>query len=675
MIFLAIFAGILALVVSGAFAWYVNSQEMGNKKMQEIYNAIREGSKAYLKRQYKSIAIISVILGIILYVAFDYGKLPFTAFAFLLGALCSIIASYIGMEVATRANVRTAQASNVGTNKMLKIAFSGGLVMGLANVGMSLLGVTGLYMLYGNPNAIIGFGFGASLAALFAQLGGGIFTKAADVGADLVGKIEKGIPEDDPRNPAVIADNVGDNVGDVAGRGADLFESCTGENIAAMIIGLSLYAITQNFFFIIFPLLARAVGIFGTLLGVPFVRGKEGGDPMVPLRNGVIATTIFCVIGFYILVKYTIGSMWLYAAGMAGLGASIAIVLITEYYTGREFKPVKEIAKASKTGPATNIITGLAVGLECTALPVIVISIAILLSYYFGTLFGLATPNVGAHLGGVYGTAIATMGMLSIAGMILGLDGFGPIVDNAGGIVEMSGGDKKMRAKTDMFDAVGNTTKALTKGYAMASAGLAALLLFQAYLEIAKVTVVDLVTPVIIVAAFIGVMIPFLFTSFAISAVGRAAYQMVEEVRRQFRTNKGIMSGKSKPDYAKCVDISTIAAQKEMIIPGILPVITPIIIGFVFGAAAAGAFLMTATLSGFVLAMFMNNGGAAWDNAKKSIEAAGLKGTPQHAAGVVGDTVGDPLKDTAGPSIHVLIKLLGTLSITFAMMFAMYGLM
>jgi len=669
-----IIAGAVALLCAAYMSWYIMKQPMGSEAMQNIASAIRTGSKAYLKRQYKTIAVISIILGIIFYLGFDFGKLPFTSAAFLLGALCSLVAGYLSMDVATHANVRTAAAAEKSVPKALKISFYGGLIMGEANVALSLIGVTVLYWLYGDPTLIIGFGFGASLSALFAQLGGGIFTKAADVGADLVGKIEAGIPEDDPRNPAVIADNVGDNVGDMAGRGADLFESCTGENIAAMIVGLALYVATQNFFFVIFPLLARSVGIFATLIGIPFVRGKEGVDPMVPLRNGVIATVIFCIIGFYLLTMYTLDSLNLFFAGLSGIVASLLIVLVTEYYTSRKYRPVKDIAEASKTGPSTNILTGLAVGLENTALPVVIICGAIASAFYFGGLYGETTSGVGWMLGGVYGTAIATMGMLSIAGMILGLDGFGPICDNAAGIVEMSGGSKEAREKMEAFDAAGNTTKALTKGYAMAAAGMAALLLFRAYLDIVHVEVVDIVQPQILIAAFLGAMIPFLFAALAIRAVGRTAFKMVEEVRRQFK-EKGILEGKGKPDYGRCIDISTLAAQKEMLLPGLLPVITPILVGFILGPTAAGAFLMVATISGFILAMWMNNGGAAWDNAKKFIEASGLKGTDQHKAAVVGDTVGDPLKDTAGPSIHVLVKLLGTLSITFGMMFATYALM
>lgn len=681
-ILLAPISGIFALAFAGYLAYLVNKEPLGTPKMKKIYQAIREGSKAYLKRQYKTITLISIILAIALYFTFDYNKFPLTSFAFVLGTICSLIAGYVGMDVATRANVRTTYAASKGLAKPLKIAFYGGLVMGLFNVGMSLLGVTGLFYLYGNyfggfdPTMIVGLGFGASLSALFSQLGGGIYTKAADVGADLVGKIEKGIPEDDPRNPAVIADQVGDNVGDIAGRGADLFESMTSENIAAMIIGFSLYVLTNNFFFVIFPILARTVGIFATALGVPFVKGKGKFDPIVPLRNAAIATIIFGIIGFFFLVRYTIKDINLFYAGMTGLVASIFIVLITEYYTSKKSKPVQDIAKASKTGPATNILTGYAVGLESTALPVIVIAIALLISYFFGGLFAI---NIGInyHLGGVYGTAIATMGMLSIAGIILGLDGFGPIVDNAAGIAEMSKLKKKIKERIDAFDAVGNTTKALTKGYAMAAAGIAALLLFQAYLEVAGISIVDLVYPRIIVGLFIGALIPFVFTSFAIRAVGNAAFKMVEEVRRQFREIPGIMKGKANPDYSRCVDISTLAAQKEMILPGLLPLIVPIILGFTLGAAAVGAFLVGAILTGFILAMQMNTGGGAWDNAKKYVEAGNLggKGSDAHKAAIVGDTVGDPFKDTAGPSLNILIKLMSIVSLVFVSLFMLYALL
>ncbi len=690
-------SGVVALVVALYLAVWINRFEPGTEKMKEIYDAIRVGSKAYLRRQYKTIAVISLILTGLLYLAFDFGPhagTPYVSFAFLIGAAFSLAAGYVGMDVATRANARTAYAMHKGVQLPMKIAYNGGLVMGLFNVGLSLLAVSGLFYAYGQqPELIIGLAFGASLAALFAQLGGGIFTKAADVGADIVGKVEAGIPEDDARNPAVIADNVGDNVGDVAGRGADLFESMTAENIGAMIVGVGLVAVTGNAFFVIFPLLARAVGIFGTIIGIPFVRAKNFTNPMVPMRNGIIATTIFIVIGLYFLVMATIQSINLFFAALVGVIASLLIFLITQYYTERGYRPVEEIARASKTGAAVNIITGFAVGLESTGLPVLVIVGAILGGFYFGNNFVAEAPALfGAGvvidplLGGIYGTAVATMGMLSVAGVILGMDGFGPIVDNAAGIAQMSGAPKELREKIDLFDAAGNTTKALTKGYALGSAGLAALLLFQAYLsEYAKASgktaveaiTLKIVSPEVIAALFIGGLLPYVFSSLAIRAVGNAAFKVVEEVRRQFREIPGLMEGKASPDYSKCVDISTLSAQKQMIIPGILPVLVPIVIGLTLGPVAVGAFLISATVSGTLLAYMMNTGGAAWDNAKKYIETGvyGGKGSEAHKAAVVGDTVGDPFKDTAGPSLHVLVKLINTVSLTFVPFFVLYALM
>ena len=691
MIAIAIFASIVALIFAGYFTFYIVKRPLGTPKMIEIYQAIRQGSKAYLKRQYKTISIICAILALVLFLFFDYNKftLPLTAISFLLGAFCSIIAGYVGMDVATRANVRAAFAAKTSSKGPLRIGFYGGMVMGLFNIALSLLGITILYFIFStygssfnlkDPLApIVGFGFGASLSALFAQLGGGIYTKAADVGADLVGKVEAGIPEDDPRNPAVIADLVGDNVGDIAGRGADLFESTAGENLGAMILGAAVYALTQNIFFLIFPLLARAVGIFCTIFGVFFVRGKEGQNPFEPLRNGVIATVIFCTIGFYILIMNTLHDINLFYAGMVGLASSIFFLLITQYYTDKKYRPVQSIAHASKTGVATNIITGFSVSLESTALPVVIIVIAVLIAYHFGTLFaanvGWTTPDK-IHLGGIYGTAVATMGILSVAGIILGLDGFGPIADNAGGIAEMSHSDERMRKRLDPMDAVGNTTKALTKGYAMASAGLAAMLLFQAYLALVHVSAVDIIQPKNIAGIFIGVLVPFVFASFAIRAVGNAAFKMVEEVRRQFKAIPGLLKGKGKPDYSKAIDISTLAAQKEMILPGLLALLVPIAIGFVLGVEATGAFLMGATISGFIVAMMMNTGGAAFDNAKKFIESGflGGKGSEAHKAAVVGDTFGDPMKDTAGPSLHVLIKLINTISLVFGPLFLIYAI-
>ena len=686
LLIIAPIGGIVAIIFALYLAWSINKYEIGTPRMVELYEAIRSGSKAYLTRQYKTISLISIVLAIILYAVFDYSSnngVPYVASSFLIGAAFSLLASFIGMDTATRANARTAYAARSGLEAPLKIAYYGGLVMGLFNVGLSLLAVSGLYYLFNDPSLIVGLGLGASLAALFAQLGGGIYTKAADIGADLVGKVEAGIPEDDPRNPAVIADNVGDNVGDVAGRGADLFESMTAENIGAMVIGVSLYSVSGNISFIIFPLLARTVGIFGTLLGIPFLRSKDFTNPMIPMRNSMIATTLFIVVGLYLLVDNTILSLNLYYAAIVGVLASLAIFVITEYYTGSKYRPVKDISESSESGPALNIISGFSVGLEGTILPVLVIVIAVLSGYYFGAEFS-SEIGVHKHIGGVYGTAVAAMGMLSVAGMILGMDGFGPIVDNAAGIAEMSDGDKEIRDRIDSFDSAGNTTKALTKGYALCSAGLAALLLFQAYLsEIARHRgisevdmVIDLVRPEIISALFIGGLLPFAFSAFAIKAVGQAADKVVEEVRRQFKEMPELLDGKGTPDYSQCVDISTYWAQRAMIVPGLIPLLTPILVGLLLGADAVAGFLISATVSGTLLGFLMNNGGAAWDNAKKYVEAGALGGkvSDTHKASVVGDTVGDPMKDCAGPSLHVVVKLINTVALTFALLFVLYGL-
>jgi K(+)-stimulated pyrophosphate-energized sodium pump len=601
------------------------------------------------------------------------------------------------MDNATKANVRTVAAAKESAEKALKTAFYGGATMGMAVVGLSLLGVSFLFLIYNGYEAlftiditkaaeigrqaasgIVGMGFGASLIALFAQLGGGIYTKAADIGADLVGKVEAGIPEDDPRNPACIADNVGDNVGDSAGRGADLFESATGENIGGMVIGGLISIATGNLIFLIFPLIARALGIFATVIGMPFVKlnAKDAKHPMKALRKGLMVTTVVSAILFFIATIFLLGNFYLYLCLLSGLLASVAIDYITDYYTGRDRTPVKKIAKASQTGSATNIITGLAVGLETTALPIVSLASALIASYYFGTQFALQTPGVDPFIGGIYGTTLATMGMLAVMGMVLALDGFGPIADNAAGIAEMSG-EKGTEETMDALDAVGNTTKALTKGFALGSALLAAQLLFQTYSEEVKLSFglnvfsVDLSNPAVLVAGFIGAMLPFLISSQAINAVGKAAAEMVDEVRRQFREKPGILEGTDKPDYDKAVDISTKSALKGMILPGIVVLVVPLIIGILMGPIAVGALVIGATLTAIPLALVMNTGGGAWDNAKKHIEAGNLGGpnSRAHQAAVVGDTVGDPLKDTAGPSLHVLIKLLATLSIVFIPLF------
>ncbi len=686
---------ILSLIVAALFARQVLRADKGTPGMQEIASAIKEGAEAFLRRQYSTIALLSGVVAVILFAFYLRSKgmtLAWrTVVAFLFGALCSGIAGYSGMFVSIRANLRAASAARTSLNRALQLALRGGAVNGLAVVALSLLGVGGLFYLFGGlqnpqevPLHIVGFGFGASFVALFAQLGGGIYTKAADVGADLVGKVEAGIPEDDPRNPAVIADLVGDNVGDCAGRGADLFESTAAENIGAMIIGIALFPVF-GIKGIFFPLVARAFGLIASIVAVLVVRTKEQGeDPMQALNRGYLVTTVLAMAGFYVAVRTMLqDNLWFFAAGIVGIVTSFLFVWITQYYTEYRYRPVLSIAKASITGPATNIITGFAVALECTALPVITISAAILLSYYFGQR-GLP-GNAGA---GLYGTAIATMGMLSTAAYILAMDTFGPITDNAGGIIEMSGAPEDVRRRTDRLDSVGNTTKALTKGYAIGSAALAAFLLFSAYLdEVTHLTgqrfhVVDIGKVPVFVGALIGAALIFLFSSFAIKAVGKAAYCVIEEVRRQFRENKGIMEGTVKPDYGTCVDIVTVGALKAMVVPGLLAVGVPVAVGFLFkylssspgenmGAESVAALLMVGTIGGILLATLMNNGGGAWDNAKKFIETGQLGGkrSDAHKAAVVGDTVGDPFKDTAGPSLHVLIKLLSTITLVMAPLF------
>ena len=625
----------------------------------------------------------------------------YTTVSFLFGAICSGIAGYMGMWVSIRTNIRVASAARTSLNAALQTALRGGAVSGLFTVAMSLIGVSGLFAVLHAiapagvtpdewtrriPFLIVGFGFGASFVALFAQLGGGIYTKAADVGADLVGKVEAGIPEDDPRNPAVIADLVGDNVGDCAGRGADLFESTAAENIGAMILGVLLYP-----FFgvkgVLFPLIVGAVGLIASIVGVMVVRTSGDEDPMSALNRGFYATSALVAIAFYFLCTNLLrtpsapDAWWHYfACGMVGLATAFAFVYITQYYTEYRYRPVLSIADASQTGPATNIIAGLAVGMESTVLPVITVAIAIVSSYYLGRSSGLV-DGAGQPVGGLFGTAVATMGMLGTAGYILAMDVFGPITDNAGGIVEMSEQPEEIRDKTDRLDAVGNTTKALTKGYAIGSAALAAFLLFSAYLdEVRGLTgqelTVNLAKPQIFVAGLLGAMLVFWFSSLAMTAVRKAAQSVITEVRRQFREMPGIMQGTQQPDYGRCVDIVTVGALKAMVFPGALVVLFPIVVGLLFktvgiGAEAVAAFLMVATIAGILMAVFLNNGGGAWDNAKKYIETGhyGGKRSEAHKAAVVGDTVGDPFKDTAGPSLHVLIKLLATITLVLAPLF------
>ncbi|HEV8701388.1 MAG TPA: sodium-translocating pyrophosphatase [Candidatus Polarisedimenticolia bacterium] len=705
---------VLSLVVAAFLAKHVLAADNGTAAMRQISDAIREGAEAFLSRQYRTIAALSVVAALLIFgfyfanrevkniAEMGSGVAWKITLSFVTGALCSAIAGYIGMYVSIRANIRTAAAAMTSLNKALQIALRAGAVSGLSVVSMSLLGVGGLFYLFGGmqdyrhvPLQIVGFGFGASFVALFAQLGGGIYTKAADVGADLVGKVEAGIPEDDPRNPAVIADLVGDNVGDCAGRGADLFESTAAENVGAMILGIALYPVF-GMGGILFPLLARAFGLIATTVGVFTVRCREDEDPMRALNRGYLVTTILAMLGFaaavYMLLKPVTGYAgevrqgYLLLAGIIGIVTAFAFVLITQYYTEYRYRPVRSIAEASRTGPATNIISGLAVGFECTGLPVLTVSAALMGSYWCGKMALGSMPGSG-----LYGTAIATMGMLAPCAYILAMDTFGPITDNAGGIIEMSKQPEAIRQKTDRLDAVGNTTKALTKGYAIGSAALAAFLLFSAYLdEVAKITGsvigVDLTRVPVFVGGLLGATLVFVFSSMAIKAVGRAAQVVIGEVRRQFRENPGIMKGTSKPDYARCVDIVTVGALKAMVAPGLLAVLTPVAVGFSFkylspyghvGAESVAAVLMVGTIAGILMATVMNNGGGAWDNAKKYIESGlfkvdgvvvGKRSEP-HKAAVVGDTVGDPFKDTAGPSLHVLIKLLSTITLVLAPLF------
>jgi len=691
-----------SLGMAGLFTRQVLRADTGSADMQRIAGAIKEGAEAFLKRQYTTIYLITLLLAFVLFIFYSQTKTSElaikTTVSFLTGAICSGIAGFSGMFVSIRANLRAASAARSNLNHALQLALRGGAVTGLAVVAMSLLGVGGLFLLFGGmdnpqtvPYQIVGFGFGASLVALFAQLGGGIYTKAADVGADLVGKVEAGIPEDDPRNPAVIADLVGDNVGDCAGRGADLFESTAAENIGAMILGVALFG-QYGVLGIFFPLVARAFGLIASIGGVWAARMRnENEDPMTALNRGYLVTTVLAMAGFYAAVRYLLGNnLWFFLAGVIGILTSFFFVWITEYYTEYRYRPVLSIAESSKTGPATNIITGFAVALECTAAPVVTISAAIIGSYYCGVKGMPEVPGAG-----LYGTAIATMGMLSTAAYILAMDTFGPITDNAGGIIEMSGQPEDVRKRTDRLDSVGNTTKALTKGYAIGSAALAAFLLFSAYLDEVTVLVreklgdpayhfsrVDIGKVPVFIGALLGAALVFLFSALAIKAVGRAAYYVIEEVRRQFRENPGIMAGTAKPDYGRCVDIVTVGALRAMVLPGLLAVGVPVAVGFLFkffatagdttiGAESVAAVLMVGTIGGILLATLMNNGGGAWDNAKKYIETGQLGGkrSEAHKAAVVGDTVGDPFKDTAGPSLHVLIKLLSTITLVMAPLF------
>lgn len=677
---IAVAVSILALLYAVVLAIMVLKRSKGNAKMQEIAKAIQEGAMAYLNRQSMTVAVFTVVIFLVL--AFllpkgEYNNGVLTAIGFIVGALFSALAGYIGMSVSVRANVRTAEAAKNSLQDALSVAFRGGSVTGLAVVGLALLGVSGFYIIFTNylgiptgevPKLLVGFGFGASLVSLFARVGGGIFTKAADVGADIVGKVEQGIPEDDPRNPAVIADNVGDNVGDCAGMGADLFETYAVTLIAAMILAASSLTAVLGSAGIEYPLILGSIALVATIIGTFFIKLGRKQKIMQALYKGMIVTGVLSAVGFYFANQYYIGDINIFYAGLVGLGVTLFITLITEYYTAKEYAPVQRIAKSSQTGAGTNIITGLAVGLESTFLPVILIVLGIFLAYYFGE---NSTLN-----NGIYGIAIAAVAMLSTTGMVIATDSYGPITDNAGGIAEMAQLPEKVRKNTDALDAVGNTTKAVTKGYAIGSAALAALVLFQAYTEELATHapnlnfVFSLTDYRVIIGLFLGALLPFLFASSCMESVGKTAYKVVEEVRHQFRTKKGIMSGKEKPDYGRCVDIVTKAALKEMIFPGLLAVMAPIIVGFLLGPVSLGGLLAGVIISGFLLALQMCTGGGAWDNAKKYIEDGhfGGKGSDAHKAAVVGDTVGDPFKDTAGPAINSLIKVINTISLIIAPM-------
>jgi len=700
-------SGIIAILFALWLARDVLSRDKGTKAMQEVADLIFEGAMAFLNRQYRTITLLALVAAVIIgaligFLANDPGHGVRTAVAFLVGAFCSGLAGFIGMYIAVQANLRTTSAAQRSVKEAINVALRGGAVSGFLVVALSMLGVMGMFWLYGGfnltnspatsgpaliPFEIVGFGFGASFVALFAQLGGGIYTKAADVGADLVVKVEAGIPEDDPRNAAVIADLVGDNVGDCAGRGADLFESTAAENIGAMILGVALYLATGNTAWVFFPLVVRSIGVFASMIGILTVNIGEVADPQRKLDQGYWAMTIVAAIGIFGTVWIMLDrNYWFALAGLTGLATSVAFVYITQYYTAGSWRPVQELARASRTGPATNIISGMAVGFESTGITAVIIAVALGLSYYFGTQAATLTPALASSNvnPGLFGTAVATMGMLTTVAYILSMDTFGPITDNAGGIAEFAQAPANVRHITDVLDGIGNTTKALTKGYAVGSAALAAFLLFSAYLDEVKIAEktttfpVDLSNVTVFIGGFLGLMLIFFFSSLAIRAVGRAAGTIIEEVRRQFREHPGIMEGTERPDYARAVDITTQAGLREMVAPGLLAVLFPIVVGLVLKAEAAAGFLMVGTMGGIMMATVLNNSGGTWDNAKKFIELGMLKdgsgsvlgkGTDAHAAAVVGDTVGDPFKDTAGPSLHVLIKLLSTITLVMAPLF------